>query len=323
MNFRTTPATKQTKVIIDTDCGVDDAFALLVALETLDVVAITCVAGNAHIDRVTENVATVLALADRKDIPFFRGSENFLMSDFSQDLCWVGHGVNGLGDAKLDPVLVEAASALKPGEESAVDALLRITREQEDVHVVAVGPLTNIALATLIDPGFSSRVGSFSIMGGAHQAKGNSNLASEWNIHADPEAAAICLRKFKLTRMITWETTYKHSLDWKWWDSLTQSKYVKFIRAINDKARSITKNFTQGFIVPDLIAILSYFAEAERSEDMYCEVELAGKHTRGATVFSWMNNSSTPNVRLIKLDKDNIQSILEKALHTSSTTTTP
>ena len=293
------------KLIIDTDGGVDDAFALIFALESYDVLGITCVSGNIFVDRVCNNVGVVLDLCDKK-VPFYKGAENFILSDWKQPE-YLGHGLDGLGDTNM-------VSDKQPEDEKAVDALIRLTKEHDDVHIICIGPLTNVALACLIDDDFPNRVKSFTVMGGAHQCKGNTGLASEFNIHCDPEAAQICLDKFKMTRMITWETCYKCAFSWYWYNNLKGSKYIDFIKKINKKYFSLENKNNSRFIVPDLIAMLSYWAESEKSYEIDCKIELNGTHTRGATVFNWLD-SENKNVRIVKMDMEKIYELVDNILY--------
>lgn len=297
------------KIIIDTDCGVDDAFALIFGIETYEVIAITCVSGNTHIDNVCQNVGVIIELMGKKNIPFYRGCENFILSNWDSSISYEGHGTDGLGDANLQSNLV-------PEEENAVNALIRLTKEHNDVHLITLGPLTNVATACLIDSDFPKRVQSFTIMGGAHQCKGNIKLASEFNIDCDPEAAKICLNKFPMTRMVTWETGFKCSFDWSWYDNLKNTKYTEFIKKISNKLEGLLRGPGYNFIVCDLIAMVSYLAESEKSYDIYCDIELWGKHTRGSTVFSWKKEDTRkPNCRIIKIDMDKVYSLVEEVLY--------
>ncbi len=206
-------------------------------------------------------------------------------------------------------------SSLKVEEENAVTALIRLTKENDDIHLITLGPLTNVATACLIDQDFPKRVKSFTIMGGAHQCKGNTKLASEFNIDCDPEAAKVCLNKFLMTRMITWETGYKSGFDWSWYDNLKKTKYSEFIKKISGKLESLLRENGYNFIVCDLIAMVSYLAKSDRSYDIYCDIELAGKHTRGSTVFSWnKEDTRKPNCRIVKIDMDKVYEVVEKVI---------
>jgi inosine-uridine nucleoside N-ribohydrolase len=297
------------KVIIDTDCGVDDAFAILFGLESYDVIAITCVSGNSYVDNVCNNVGVVTDLVG-KHIPIYRGSKNFILSDWNTSLAWAGHGDDGLGGIGLK-------SNQLPEEESAIDALIRLSKEHDDISLITLGPLTNIAIACLIDPNFPKRIKSFTIMGGAHQCKGNVKMATEFNIDCDPEAAKICLNKFPMTRMVTWETCYKCSFDWAWYDSLKKTKYTEFIKNIFNKLDPLLREYGYNLIVCDLIAMTSYLTESEeKSYDIYCDIELTGQHTRGSTVFAWNTEDiRKPNCRIVKINMDKVYSLVENVLY--------
>ena len=293
------------KLIIDTDCGVDDAFALIAALKLYNVIAITCVSGNVYIDNVVNNVGVLLELCDKPHIPFFKGSSDFILNNW-QESKYLGHGSDGLGDINMK-------TNLKIQDESAINALIRLTQEYDDVHIIAIGPLTNIALASLVDNDFPNRVRSFTIMGGAEECKGNVSFTSEFNIDCDPEAAKICLNKFSnvKTRMITLESSHECELPWDLWDKITKSdnKYAQFLTKISNKMLPYCKT---GYMPYDLIAMLSYLAEdKERTKLLYCDIELSGNLTRGATIFDW-RHIREPNILLLKMNKLEIFKLIEQ-----------
>ena len=293
------------RVIIDTDCGVDDAFALIAALELYDVVGITCVSGNVFVDDVVNNIGVVLELVGKTNVPFFKGAEHFILNGWKPS-SYLGHGKDGLGDSDMK-------SNLKPQNESAVNALIRLTKEYDDINLIAIGPLTNVALACLIDPDLPNRVKSFTVMGGAHQCKGNISLASEFNINCDPEAAKICIDRFSMTRMLTWETSYKCHIPWDIWTQITKSdtKYAKFLTAISNK---LLEYKYPGYIACDLVAVLSYQAEDEnRSTELFCDIELTGSLTRGATIFDW-NNNKKPNIILLKINHNKMLNLINQII---------
>lgn len=281
------------RVIIDTDCGVDDAFALIAGLMMYDVVGITCVSGNVFVDQVVNNVGVILELTEMAHIPFFKGCNDFILNKWSPS-SYLGHGSDGLGDTGI-------VTDLKESNESAVSALIRLTKEYDDIHLIAIGPLTNIALACLLDPEFPKRVKSFCIMGGAHECKGNVGLTSEFNIACDPEAAKICLDRFPMTRMLTLETCHDCYIPWDLWKQITESdnRYAKFLTKISQKMLMYGDS---GYMAYDLIAVLSYLAEdADKSIPLFCDVELTGTVTRGATIFDWRNRHPA-NALLVKMN---------------------
>lgn len=170
-------------IIIDCDPGHDDAMAILWALSSdrLDVKAITTVAGNQTIEKVTENALRILTKAGREDIPVASGSIKPMLRQFETG----GEQIHG--DSGLDgPVLPK--SLIQKSDLSALELSSRILEEaDEPVTLVGLGPLTNIALLLITRPDLKKKVRRISIMGGG--TIGNWTPAAEFNIYVDPEAA--------------------------------------------------------------------------------------------------------------------------------------
>ena len=167
-----------TRMIIDCDPGHDDAIALILAHSCADVVGITTVSGNAPLAATTANALLVTALLE-VDTPVHVGAAKPLVGEAVH--APAVHGASGLGGVERVAHRRVAAS------HDAVGFLLDAA--DEDVWVVAIGPLTNLALALDRDPGWARRVRGISIMGGS-TAIGNVTRVAEFNIFADPEAAA-------------------------------------------------------------------------------------------------------------------------------------
>lgn len=171
--------------IIDCDPGHDDALAIALALARpeLRVMAITTVAGNASLERTTRNALRVLALLGRTDVPVAAGAVRPLVRE-----PWVPvefHGESGLDGADLPE------PAGPPAEVSALKLATGLIRDApEPVTLVATGPLTNVASLIRAVPALAGRIRSISLMGGS-LGEGNTTPAAEFNIWADPEAAAI------------------------------------------------------------------------------------------------------------------------------------
>jgi len=173
------------KVILDCDPGIDDAFAIAFGCghPGLELCGVTTVAGNVGLDRTTGNALAVLEFLGRADVPVAAGSPAPLLRPFTDahDV----HGETGLGAARLP------APSRRPVPAHAVDFLIeRIAGAPGEVTLVATGPLTNIALAVRRYPPLVTEVADFVIMGGS-ASRGNVTPAAEFNIWADPEAAAI------------------------------------------------------------------------------------------------------------------------------------
>jgi inosine-uridine nucleoside N-ribohydrolase len=177
------------RVIFDTDPGVDDAMALFFLLRSpeLELEAITTVFGNVDVEQTTRNALILLDVAGRAEIPVAAGAGRPLMPHRQrQQGGAVVHGDNGLGGVAL-PVPSRSA-----GSQRAAELIVeRVMAAPGEITLIAVGPLTNIALATCLEPRIVENVRELVIMGGAATVPGNVTPLAEANFHNDPEAAAI------------------------------------------------------------------------------------------------------------------------------------
>jgi purine nucleosidase len=179
------------QIIIDTDPGQDDAVALLLALacpETLEVLGVTCVAGNVALDKTTRNARVICELAGRADIPVYAGCDRPLGGDLVTAAHV--HGETGLDG----PYLPEPEMPVQPGH--AADFLIKAVRARPagTVTLAALGPLTNIATALETDPDIAAKLREIVVMGGAQHVRGNVTPNAEFNMHVDPDAADIVFR---------------------------------------------------------------------------------------------------------------------------------
>ena len=168
-------------VWLDCDPGHDDAFAIITALHRADLVGVSVVSGNAPVDKCLRNALAVLQLAGGASVPVHRGAERPLAREprYAPHI----HGESGLDGPALPTVRLE------PRPEHAVEAILAASRRVEGLWLVAVGPFTNVALALREDPGLARRLAGISVMGGSW-GPGNITPVAEFNVWADPEAAA-------------------------------------------------------------------------------------------------------------------------------------
>ncbi|XP_011074012.1 probable uridine nucleosidase 2 isoform X3 [Sesamum indicum] len=176
------------KIIIDTDPGVDDAMAIFLALQSpeVEVIGLTTIYGNVYTTLATRNALHLLEIAGRTDIPVAEGSHLTITKGTKLRIADFVHGTDGLGNQNFPPPKGKAI------EQSAVDFLIQQTSLYPGkVTVVALGPLTNIALAIQADPAFIKNVGQIVLLGGAFSVNGNVNPAAEANIFGDPDAADI------------------------------------------------------------------------------------------------------------------------------------
>ncbi|KAK7308351.1 hypothetical protein VNO77_41953 [Canavalia gladiata] len=183
-----TEPTEPKKIIIDTDPGIDDAMAIFLALRSpeVQVIGLTTIYGNVYTTLATRNALHLLEVAERTDIPVAEGSHVTLTKATKLRIADFVHGADGLGNQNFPP------PKGKPLEESAAAFLVHQAKVNPGkVTVVALGPLTNIALAIQMDPDFAKNIGQIVLLGGAFAVNGNVNPASEANIFGDPDAADV------------------------------------------------------------------------------------------------------------------------------------
>lgn len=173
-----------TPIILDVDTGTDDALALAYAVASpeVDLVAVTTVAGNVGVERATANSLAVLEWLGASHVPVHRGASRPLVRPHRDASNY--HGESGLGSARLP------RSEREVGHDRGPAAIIRLARERPgELTLVAVGPLTNLAIALNVEPRLPELLPSVIIMGGAFHVPGNVTPAAEFNIYVDPEAA--------------------------------------------------------------------------------------------------------------------------------------
>jgi purine nucleosidase len=178
----------KTPIIIDTDPGQDDAVAILFALgasDRLDLRAITAVAGNVPVSLTAKNARIVLGWANRTDIPVYAGCPRPLVRELvtAEHV----HGETGLAGVPLEEPKVELANG------HAVDFLIKalVNAWPTSITLCLLGPMTNLAAALVQEPEIRRGIKEVVLMGGAYHVRGNVTPTAEFNVYADPEAAAV------------------------------------------------------------------------------------------------------------------------------------
>uniref|UniRef100_A0A3Q2Z197 Si:ch211-201h21.5 n=1 Tax=Hippocampus comes TaxID=109280 RepID=A0A3Q2Z197_HIPCM len=310
-------------LVIDTDCGIDDAQAILVALAAphVRVLAATCVFGNASVDDVCQNVLRVLAVGQREQIPVFRGSAGPLLGTAGTDTPCDHFGTDGLGDVFKDK---DPQWEAKIRREHAVSAMVRLVAENPaQVTLVALGPLTNLALAARLDPSFPGKLKKLYIMGGNMEGKGNVSLCAEFNFAMDPEAAYVVLEEFLCpTYMATWEYACRNALSWDFFEELTSqdtaaSRFMKTATsrcwAYSQEALSKKRglHFGAGFVSFDSYAVAACVDAGVVAESVRCpvRVELQGAMCRGMMVLDRVGRLKKQHSVTVftKCNKDRLQ----------------
>ena len=173
-----------TKVIIDTDPGVDDAMAILFACihPEIDLVGLTSIFGNVTTDIATRNARVLLELAG-SEAPVAAGAQKPLVQE-SKEVAWEVYGHDGFGT--LPPIQPTSSPHAMSAAEFICD---QVNKQPGEIVLCPVGPLTNIALALALDPSITKKVKSVTVMGGSLEEGGNVTSFAEANIWQDPEAA--------------------------------------------------------------------------------------------------------------------------------------
>lgn len=313
-NLMNQDAKQQTnaRLVIDTDPGIDDAHALMMALAHPEtrVVALTTVAGNVSLAQTTANACTILDVLG-VDVPIHPGCERPLVAppiDASHF-----HGQDGLGNSGYPP------STRPISEEHAVHALIRLAAQSPgELTLVALGPLTNLALATRLDPALPSKYARLVVMGGTIRGTGNITPAAEFNAYTDPEAAAIVLDAWPGLTLISWETTLEHGFSADQVDALmnVDSPRAEFFRRITRHSLEMTQHSlgVRALYAPDGLAVAAALEPdiIRKAERRHVDVELVGQHTRGQTVVDWNDQTGqAPNVNLaLELDKGRLWELM-------------
>lgn len=274
---------KNQKVIIDTDPGVDDAFAIFLALcsPELKVLAVTAVAGNVPLDITLPNALRLVEIAGRSDFPVARGASSPLIRKLITAA--YAHGNNGLAGVEFP------AARLQPAKESAADLICRLVRENSgEVTIIGIGPLTNVALALRQDSEIAGMIRSIVLMGGSLSG-GNVSPAAEFNFYVDPEAASIVFDSGIPIRMVGLDVTRKVELTNQHVEALRAGKgpisnaAARIADAIMKMAHE--QKWKNGPHLHDPLAVSALInSDILTFEDYHVEIETAGSITAGESV---------------------------------------
>ena len=284
------------KIIIDTDPGQDDAFALLLALaspEDLEVLGICAVAGNVSLEWTVRNTRIICELAGKPETKVFAGCA----APLKRALVTAEHvhGKTGLDG----PVMVEPTMALQ--DQHAVDFLIETLRREPSgsVTLCPLGPLTNIATAFVQAPDIKARVQEIVLMGGAYFEVGNITPAAEFNIYVDPEAAEIVLKSGVTLVMMPLDVTHK---------VLTTRARVEAFRALGSQVGRVAAEWADFFERFDMAkygmdgaplhdpCVIAYLLQPDlfSGRHINVEIETQSELTLGMTVADWWGVTNRP-----------------------------
>jgi len=307
---------KKIPLLIDTDPGVDDALALLMAFNdpSHEIVGLTIAAGNVGLEHTVRNALKLCEVVGRDDVPVFAGCAQPLLHP-ARDAAYV-HGRDGYGDISYAP------SSRAAEREHAALALLRLSHAHAgELVLVALGPLTNIALALKLDPTLPQRIARFVVMGGAVTGHGNITPAAEFNVYFDPEAAHVVFEAFERFDLADWEATIAHGLhhdrvvDWLSADSAR----ARFYAGISEKTRLWSIDRRGDFWYAADALAMAFALEPQGARELLerpVAVELQGSHARGATVVDWRREGGHPDKAniLMRYDQERFESLIRAAL---------
>lgn len=291
------------QLLIDTDPGVDDALAILMAHAHADVAGLSIAAGNVGLDHTVRNARILVDLLGT-GTPVFGGCPTPLVRLPEEDAAFV-HGGDGFGDVGFPEPSAQAS------DEAAALALLRLTRERPgELTLVALAPLTNLALALRLDPTLPQRVRRLVVMGGAVTGHGNTGkVPAEFNVGFDPEAAHVVFESFSGFDLVDWEATLRHAFEDAEFDRwLAQGDArANFFGKVFGTARAYNASHERhGIVAADALAMAVAIDPSivTRSERRHVAVELDGRLTRGATVVDWAGRLGHPANANVVLDVD-------------------
>ncbi|HEX6035803.1 MAG TPA: nucleoside hydrolase [Anaerolineales bacterium] len=282
------------RIIFDTDPGIDDACAILLALASpeLSVEGLSIVHGNCSVEQATVNALSVLELAAADHIPVARGCELPLVQPSL--LAPETHGETGLGYAKLP------APHTKPISQHAVDFLIeKILASRGEITLVAIGPLTNVALAIRQEPRVVQVLKEIIIMGGALRYEGNTTALAEFNTYVDPHAAHIVYHAGIPTTLVPLDVTYQ---------CILTTEDVRRLQKVDSPITSFVADATRfymefhdeyqkidGCVINDPLALALTFApELCTYQTLPVDVDISDGISMGKTVADFYNYGKRP-----------------------------
>lgn len=285
-------------IVIDTDTASDDAIALILAVRepAVDVRAVTVVAGNVPLDLAVRNAIVTLDLAGGADIPLHAGRDRPLARPL--DTAQFVHGEDGMGGAPL-PQPSRAATST-----DAVAVLLEIAEREPGRHdLVTLGPLSNVAAALQQDPDLLTKFGHTYLMAGSPDGVGNVDALGEYNVWADPEAAAAVFAAPGTKTMIGWNISRTFAVldDDEQAELASVGPLGKFAVDINgDVEQYCLETGLAGFDLPDPVAMAVALDDSivTESTEEWLVVGLDGP-TRGCTIPDRRHGRPAPNVRVV------------------------
>jgi len=313
------------RVIIDTDPGDDDAAAILwcLASDNIQVEALTITHGNVEVDKCAQNALVLLEIAGRQDIPVYKGVDKPLLRP-AWHAKWI-HGEDGFGDVDL-PVPTSKLA----GNRAAEEIVRRVQEAPGEISLLALAPLTNVALAIGMEPRLSEWVKEIILMGGAVRTGGNVTPVATFNIAVDPEAAhmvyhsGIPIVQVGLDVCNHVEETDHHLAEVEKTHSPVTDFLIKILQFRRDRAARLMDELGSQFQIPGManpdvpahitgqgvrlndLPTAGYLVAPElfRGEKVFVEIETKGEFTAGVTVADFRSQYEKPPNATVLLKVD-------------------
>jgi purine nucleosidase len=306
------------RVLVDTDTAGDDTQAILLAAlaDSLELEALTIVAGNVEFDYEVENAKYSLDLADAADVPVYEGARRPLVKDIEHATHVHGEG-GGLGGDFFPETGIPSA------EGHAVDAIVETVRDAPgEVTLVCIGPLTNVALALQREPELNDLVDEVWVMGGAINTLGNDTPAAEFNFWADPDAAKVVLRELDVT-LVDWGLCVRQGTlgtdDLVEFDA-ADTAYADFFTTVTNQARELNRAQTgeETAAMPDLLTAACVLRPelVTETQELFVDVDEREGMTRGYSLGDEHGiTDNEPRTRLVRsIDEDRFKRIVADML---------
>ena len=319
------PDPARVALLLDVDTGIDDSLAILYACASpeVELVAVTCVAGNVEARQVAENTRALLELVGRDDVEVALGREVPLARPLRTTP--ETHGPKGIGYAVLPP----PRRPLSPRHAS--DLLVGEARRRPgELTLVTLGPLTNLAVAVMREPELPVLLRHWVLMGGSYRSPGNTAPTTEWNVASDPEAASVCLAAFSTPEVVVARSAAGHpplplalGLDVTEQAKLLPAHLASLagraggsaathpvLRYLEDALRFYMEFHSRydgfyGAFIHDPLALAAALDPAlVRAEDLAVDVELGGTLTTGETVADWRRTWGRPPTLSVAVEAD-------------------
>ncbi|MCC7130819.1 MAG: nucleoside hydrolase [Anaerolineae bacterium] len=304
------------RIIIDTDPGIDDSLAILLAVASpeLQIEGLTVVSGNCTLENGVINALSVLELAGRSDLPVFGGAARPLVQPLL--IAPETHGERGIGYARLPyPVA-------KPSSQHAVEFIIeKVSAHPGEISLVCIGPLTNLALALRLAPQIVEKIPEVIIMGGAIRHEGNTTALAEFNTYCDPHAAHIVFHSGLPITLVPLDVTYQVNftrmdvqrlLDIPSPVSTFIADATRFYMEFHDEYQKI-----DGCIINDPLALaLTIAPHFVTTEELFVDVDISGGVSMGKTFADFYRISQNPpnmDVALRVQARQFIEFFLERA----------